>query len=75
MHTLTARLDDTLFKTTQEQAKAHGMRLSEYLRMALKKLNAEHAKQARYARLQQSSLAVRNKSMVVNQEFEEDLFE
>lgn len=78
MHTLTARLDETLFNATQEQAKAHGMGLSEYLRMALKKLNTEYAKQARYARLQQSSLAVRNTSMTVNQEFaesEEDLFE
>ena len=69
MHTLTARIDDQLFQETQQQAKSHGLGISEYLRTALKTLNGEYAKQDRYHRLKKSSVEARKVSQQINAEF------
>jgi len=69
MHTLTARIDDELFQETKRQADLHKMAISEYLRSALKVLNAEYAKRDRHHRLKKSSLEARKTSQEINAEF------
>jgi hypothetical protein len=69
MRTLTARIDDQLFQETKQQADSHGIAISEYLRTALKILNAEYAKKDRHSRLKKSSLEARNISQQINAEF------
>lgn len=78
MHLLTARIDDQLFSETQKQAEENGLAVSEYLRLALKALNAEYDKKRRYERLKKASLETRKISQEVNAEFskfEGDIFE
>lgn len=69
LHTLTARIDDHLFLETKERAAAHEIPVSEYLRIALRMLNAEYAKRDRHDRLKKSSLEVRKDSQRINAEF------
>ena len=78
MSTLTARIDEALFEETKKMAQREGVKLSEYVRIALKSLNNKNKKHARYQRLQKDSLAVSANSKTVNADFsitDEDLFD
>ena len=52
MSTLTARIDPHLFEETKKIAQKNGIKLSEYVRVALKLLNEKNRKMARYKQLQ-----------------------
>lgn len=78
MSTLTARIDPQLFEETKKIAQKNGIKLSEYVRIALKLLNERNRKMARYKQLQSDALAVREDSLQINQDFaitDEDLFD
>lgn len=78
MSTLTARIDPHLFEETKKIAQKNGIKLSEYVRIALKLLNERNRKMARYKQLQSDALAVREDSLQINQDFtitDEDLFD
>lgn len=69
MHTVTARLDDDLFRATQENAKKCHKPLSSYIRDALLLYNNTQMQKRLYNSLQKASLEVRDESIKINAEF------